>query len=196
MKEIFALLLLGLLFLCTLIGLRHLLRAGYLLSAVLRDAIANPKNAGLDGKTLRAVQNKMKQGIDEPDLSLKQTEYTNTVPQQHIHIPPIGTAKTAPQPMVNAINELYGDNWGISFQGISREQGLLILNATQIAWEALNQLENQGIALPQADEIYIHTILTTLLSAERYYDDIITMEKPSDTEAINLAMDAVKKQDY
>lgn len=194
MKEIFALLLLGLLFLCTLVGLRHLLRAGYLLSGVLRDAIADPKNAGVDGKTLRSVQKQMKQGIDEPDLPVKQAEHAKIIPERDISIPSIGTAKTAPQSMVDAINELYGDNWGISFQGISREQGLLILNATQIAWEVLNQLENQGIALPQADEIYIHNILATLLSAERYYDDIITMEKPLDTDAIHLAMDTVKKQ--
>ena len=186
---------LGLLFLIfmaglVLLGLRHLLRAGYLLSMILRDALSNPSNAGIDGGTLKSVQEQMKKGLDEPDMP-----YVTPKKQQSvgISVPKIGTPTSAPADMVQQVNDLYGQAWGVSFDGISTEQGLLIINSTEIAWEALNIIENKGTQLPHDDNHYVLVVLSELFKAEKYHDDILTMRDPSDTASVKHAVKVIEK---
>ena len=186
---------LGLLFLLfmaglVLLGLRHLLRAGYLLSMILRDALSNPSNAGIDGGTLKSVQQQMKQGLDEPDMPYVTPKKKQSV---GISVPKIGTPKSAPTDMVEQVNALYGQAWGISFNGISREQGLLIINSTEIAWEALNIIEDKGTELHSDDNHYVMVVLSELFKAEKYHDDILTMRDPADTESIKYAVKIIEK---
>ena len=186
---------LGILFLIfmaglVLLGLRHLLRAGYLLSMILRDALSNPSNAGIDGGTLKSVQKQMKQGLDEPDMPYVTPERKQAV---GISVPKIGTPKSAPADMVEQVNELYGQAWGVSFAGISEQQGLLIINGTEIAWEALNMLEDNGTELPKDDNHYVMLVLSTLFENEKYHDDIITMRDPADTDSVTYAVETIEK---
>lgn len=190
MAELFALVILLAVFGFVLLGLRHLLRAGYLLSVALRGAVSDPKNSGIDGDTLRTIQGQIKRGIDEPHTD---SHTPDLPPTQSINIPKIGRPHTANPDMVQAVNELYGADWGVSFNGISREQGLLIINTTEIAWCALNMLEDDGVHLPHDDSVYVHKILATLFSTEKYHDDIMTMDTPADTESVKFAMDTVRK---
>ena len=186
---------LGLLFLIfiaglVLLGLRHLLRAGYLLSMILRDALSNPSNAGIDGGTLRSVQDQMKKGLDEPDMP-----YVTPKKQQAvgINVPKIGTPSSAPTDMVEQVNALYGQAWGVSFNGISREQGLLIINSTEIAWQALNIIEDKGTELQDDDNHYVMMVLAELFKAEKYHDDILTMRDPEDTASVKHAVKVIEK---
>ena len=190
MTEILGLLFILFITALVLLGLRHLLRAGYLLSMILRDALSNPSNAGIDGGTLKSVQNQMKQGLDEPDMPYVTPKKKQSI---GINVPKIGTPASAPPDMVEQVNGLYGQAWGVSFNGISTEQGLLIINSTEIAWEALNILEGKGTELSHDDNHYVIMVLAELFKAEKYHDDILTMQDPIDTASVKHAVKVIEK---